>query len=65
MDQRLRRLRTITEDSGLNPAQKAHLLALGAEELLPYPPLGGETRRALNRGVEATGAVVGRDVVAP
>ncbi len=41
-------LRRIVNDATLSPAQKAHALAVAAENLLPYPPLDAETRAALD-----------------
>lgn len=45
------RLRAIVEDPTLTPAQKAHRLAIAADELLPYPALDEETRLALEARV--------------
>jgi YjjI family glycine radical enzyme len=45
------KLGKITTDSTLSPAQKAHFLALEAENLLPYPSLDEQTRRALDERV--------------
>ncbi len=45
------RLRKITEDKTLSPAQKAHYLALEAENSLPYPELDADTRKALDERV--------------
>ena len=44
-------LANITTDGTLNPAQKAHALALEAENLLPYPNLDPATRQALDERV--------------
>lgn len=51
MPERSARLRAIVEDPTLNPAQKAHLLAVAADELLPYPSLDKPTRLALDERV--------------
>lgn len=51
MPKRPARLCAIVEDPTLNPAQKAHLLAVAADELLPYPLLDEETRQALDERV--------------
>ncbi len=45
------KLRAITNDRTLSPAQKAHYLALEAENALPYPELDGETQKALDSRV--------------
>ncbi|MDP2063450.1 MAG: YjjI family glycine radical enzyme [Phaeovulum sp.] len=42
------RLRSIVNDPALTPAQKAHALAVQAENLLAYPALDPETRDALD-----------------
>ena len=44
-------LRSIIEDRTLNPAQKAHQLAVAAGNLLAYPALGEATRLALDERV--------------
>jgi YjjI family glycine radical enzyme len=44
-------LRNIINDETLSPGQKAHYLALEAENLLPYPTLDAETREALDQRV--------------
>jgi YjjI family glycine radical enzyme len=51
MQDTLRKLRSITNDATLNPAQKAHYLSLEAENLLPYPSLDAETQQALDERV--------------
>ncbi len=51
MQDTLRKLRSITNDATLSPAQKAHYLSLEAENLLPYPSLDAETRQALDERV--------------
>ncbi len=43
-----RQFRAIVEDPTLSPAQKAHMLAVAAENLLDYPALDAETRAALD-----------------
>jgi YjjI family glycine radical enzyme len=45
------KLGEIATDGTLSPAQKAHFLALEAENLLPYPSLDDETRQALDERV--------------
>jgi len=45
------KLRAITDDKTLSAAQKAHYLALEAENMLPYPDLDAETARALEERV--------------
>ncbi len=45
------RLRAIVDDPTLTPSQKAHRLAIAADELLPYPALDEETRLALEARV--------------
>ncbi len=45
------KLRGIVNDPALSPAQKAHALAVQAENLLPYPALDAETRAALDARV--------------
>jgi len=42
------KLRGIVNDPALSAAQKAHALAVQAENLLPYPVLDAETREALD-----------------
>ena len=44
-------LRAITDDKTLSPAQKAHYLALEAENMLDYPLLDAETQEALDQRV--------------
>ena len=51
MDEIGRNLRHITNDETLSPAQKAHYLAVEAENLLPYPALDAETQEALDERV--------------
>lgn len=51
MQQIFSKLRNITNDKALSPAQKAHYLAIEAENLLPYPDLEPETRAALDQRV--------------
>ena len=51
LDQTYRNLRQITNDETLTPAQKAHYLAVEAENLLPYPPLDDDTQEALDERV--------------
>jgi len=41
-------LRGIVNDPALSPSQKAHALAVQAENLLPYPTLDAQTRAALD-----------------
>lgn len=43
-----KKISKIATDSALSPAQKTHLLALEAENLLPYPPLDVTTQEALD-----------------
>ena len=45
------KLRSIANDSTLSPAQKAHYLSVEAENMLDYPALDAETRRALDERV--------------
>ncbi len=45
------KLRSITNDATLSPAQKAHYLSLEAENMLAYPALDAETRKALDERV--------------
>ncbi len=45
------KLRAITNDRTLSPSQKAHYLALEAENALPYPELDTETQKALDSRV--------------
>ena len=45
------KLGNIATDGTLSPAQKAHFLALEAENLLPYPSLDEQTRQALDERV--------------
>lgn len=45
------KLRKITNDKTLSPAQKAHYLALEAENMLPYPALDEATQLALEQRV--------------
>ncbi|MCP4072695.1 MAG: YjjI family glycine radical enzyme [Hyphomicrobiales bacterium] len=45
------KLRAITNDRTLSPVQKAHYLALEAENALPYPELDAETQKALDSRV--------------
>jgi YjjI family glycine radical enzyme len=45
------KLRRITNDETLSPGQKAHYLALEAENMLPYPTLDAETQEALDERV--------------
>ncbi len=45
------KLRSITNDKTLSPAQKAHYLSLEAENMLPYPPLDDDTQKALDERV--------------
>lgn len=45
------KLRLIINDPALSPAQKAHYLALEAENSLPCPPLDAATREALDARV--------------
>lgn len=51
MQDLISKLADIATDRTLNPAQKAHYLAVEAENLLPYPPLDPQTRRALEERV--------------
>lgn len=44
-------LRAITNDKTLSPAQKAHYLALEAENMLPYPSLDAKVAEALDQRV--------------
>ncbi|MCY6383260.1 YjjI family glycine radical enzyme [Hoeflea prorocentri] len=44
-------LRDIVNDPALNPSQKAHQLAVAAENMLDYPALDAETRKALDERV--------------
>ena len=45
------KLRRITNDETLSPGQKAHYLALEAENMLPYPTLDAKTQEALDQRV--------------
>ena len=45
------RLRRISKDAALSPAQKSRYLALEAEGQLPYPALDESTRQALDERV--------------
>ncbi len=45
------KLRSITNDRTLSPAQKARYLSLEAENMLPYPDLDAETAAALQQRV--------------
>lgn len=51
MNEITRKLRSITADKTLSPKQKAHYLALEAENMLPYPALDAETEKALEQRV--------------
>jgi YjjI family glycine radical enzyme len=51
MQEDRQRLKAVTSDSTLSPAQKTHLLAIEAENLLPYPTLDGATQEALQERV--------------
>ncbi len=51
MQDMLSKLRSITNDATLNPAQKARYLSLEAENSLAYPSLDAETQRALDERV--------------
>lgn len=51
MDETFSRLRRIVNDRARSPAQKAHQLAIEAENLLDYVPLDAETRTALDERV--------------
>ncbi len=42
------KLRAITNDRSLSPAQKAHYLAIEAENALPYPELDAQTLEAMD-----------------
>ena len=44
-------LRKITNDRSLSPAQKAHYLAVEAENMLPYPLLESEVQAALDKRI--------------
>jgi YjjI family glycine radical enzyme len=46
-----RKLRHIANDATLSPGQKAHFLALEAENTLPYPKLDPATQKALDQRV--------------
>jgi YjjI family glycine radical enzyme len=45
------KLRKITNDPTLSPAQKAHYLAVEAENMLPYPDLDKDVQEALDRRI--------------
>jgi YjjI family glycine radical enzyme len=47
----VRKLRSIANDRTLSPGQKAHYLALEAENMLTYPALDAETQEALDQRV--------------
>ena len=49
MQDTIEKLRSITNDGTLSPAQKRHFLSLEAENMLPYPALDAETREALDQ----------------
>lgn len=51
MQETVRKLRSITNDATLSPAQKARYLSLEAENMLPYPALDAETQKALDERV--------------
>ena len=51
MQDTLQKLRSITNDATLSPAQKARYLSLEAENMLGYPPLNSETQEALDERV--------------
>ncbi|MDT8320776.1 MAG: YjjI family glycine radical enzyme [Xanthomonadales bacterium] len=51
MQEQLNKLQCIVTDPTLSPAQKAHYLALEAENMLPYPSLDTATREALDERV--------------
>jgi len=51
MQEAFDKLRNITNDKTLNPAQKARYLSLEAENMLPYPDLDAETTEALEQRV--------------
>lgn len=51
MKDTVNRLRSITNDATLSPAQKAHYLSLEAENTLAYPALDAETQEALDQRV--------------
>jgi YjjI family glycine radical enzyme len=51
MSDLLRRIEAIVTDPALEPARKAHALAVAAENALPYPALDGDTRAALDARV--------------
>ncbi|MCP5038909.1 MAG: YjjI family glycine radical enzyme [Rhodobacteraceae bacterium] len=51
MSENFQRLRAIIDDKTLSPRQKAHYLALEAENMLPYPTLDAETTEALEARV--------------
>jgi len=51
MQETVQRLRSITNDATLSPGQKAHYLALEAENMLAHPALDAETQEALEQRV--------------
>ncbi len=51
MQEIFEKLRSITDDKTLNPAQKARYLSLEAENMLPYPALDAQTSDALKQRV--------------